>query len=56
MIVLIPVLLMLAPVALVVFVVWLGRDVLVRKHRHPIEMRLVHMKRYPQVVPWKHGD
>ncbi|HBK56783.1 MAG TPA: hypothetical protein DDZ76_10975 [Xanthomonadales bacterium] len=43
MIVLIPVLLMLAPVALVVFVVWLGRDVLVRKHRHPIEMRLVHL-------------
>lgn len=39
----IPVLLMLVPLLLVVLAVWLGRDVLDRKRRHPIEMRLAHL-------------
>lgn len=40
---LVPLALMLLPLLGVVLAVWLGRDVLGRKRRNPIEMRLVHL-------------
>jgi hypothetical protein len=38
-----PIVLMLLPLLLVALAVWIGRDLLNRKRRHPIEMRLVNL-------------